>query len=314
VAYWFWRVHPGDSTFLSGQAERVRVPAENVLHLYSVERPGQIRGWPRTVRALTDLYMLDLYDEAELDRKKTAALLAGFIIRPDNEEPALVGEGDPDADGIATANWQPGTMQVLLPGEDVKFSEPADVGSSYELFQYRTLLQVSAALGIPYANLTNDMLKANYSNTRAALVEFRRRTGALQNNVLIHQFCRPVWRRFVEQAVLSGVLEGDAVALSEKVKWIVPKWEWVDPLKDRQAEKLAVECGFKSRSDVVEAEGYDPEEMDKRIAADKEREEELGLSFAPGASAPAEEDEDTPDDQTQAPEQFLPNRPRRIAP
>ena len=39
-------------------------------------------------------------------------------------------------------------MQVLLPGEDVKFSSPADVGGGYEAFQYRTLLAVSASLGL----------------------------------------------------------------------------------------------------------------------------------------------------------------------
>jgi capsid protein len=54
----------------------------------------------------------------------------------------------------------------------------------------------------------------------------------------------------------------------------------VDPLKDRQAEKLAVDAGFKSRSDVVEAEGNDPEENDKRIAADQERAKRLDLVFA----------------------------------
>ena len=91
--------------------------------------------------------------------------MAGFIIRPDTEEP-ISNEEDSDDDGIATANWQPGTMQVLLPGEDVKFSDPADVGGSHELFQYRTLTQVASAMGLTYFTVTGDMLKANYSNTR----------------------------------------------------------------------------------------------------------------------------------------------------
>jgi capsid protein len=34
---------------------------------------------------------------------------------------------------------------------------------------------------------------------------------------------------------------------------------------------------------VVKAEGYDVEETDARIAADRAREDGLGLSFAPGA-------------------------------
>jgi capsid protein len=65
----------------------------------------------------------------------------------------------------------------------------------------------------------------------------------------------------------------------QRAKWIPQRNDWVDPLKDRQAEKLAVDAGFKSRSDVIEAEGFDPEENDRRIAADKDREEQLDLIF-----------------------------------
>ena len=51
---------------------------------------------------------------------------------------------------------------------------------------------MAAALGLPYANLSADMLKANYSNTRAALLEFRHRIEAFQHSVLVFQLCRAV--------------------------------------------------------------------------------------------------------------------------
>ncbi|MBF0562473.1 MAG: phage portal protein [Alphaproteobacteria bacterium] len=90
-------------------------------------------------------------------------------------------------------------MQVLLPGEDVKFSSPADVGGNYEAFQYRTLLAVCAALGVPYQNVV-DSNKANYSSSRTALLEFRRRIDAVQHSVLVFQLCRPVWERWLYDA------------------------------------------------------------------------------------------------------------------
>ena len=65
----------------------------------------------------------------------------------------------------------------------------------------------------------------------------------------------------------------------QRIKWIPPKWDWIDPLKDRQAEKLAVDSGFKSRSDVIEAEGYDPEEVDARIKQDQARAAAEGITF-----------------------------------
>ena len=154
VAYHFRRRHPGDSTDQGGPVipETVRVPAADVLHVYRPIDAGQIRGLPHVAPAMVRLFLLDQYDDAELDRKKTAAMFAGFITKTAPEEP-MMGEADADPDGAPIASLEPGTMQVLLPGEDVRFSSPADVGGGYEAFQYRTLLAVSASLGLPRRRL-----------------------------------------------------------------------------------------------------------------------------------------------------------------
>jgi Bacteriophage capsid protein len=169
-------------------------------------------------------------------------------------------------------------LQVLLPGEDVTFSAPADVGGGYEAFQYRTLLAVSASLGLPYHLVTGDVRQANYSSLRAELVEFRRRIGQLQHGVIVHQLCRAVWRRWIDMAALSGALGADPVA-ARPVQWIPPRWDWVDPLKDIQAQVLAMEAGITSRRKVVEATGYDIEEVDRENATDATRAAGLGLSY-----------------------------------
>jgi len=283
VAYHFRRRHPGDSTDQRvAVPDTVRVPAEDVLHVYRPIDAGQIRGLPHVAPAMVRLFLLDQYDDAELDRKKTAAMFAGFITKTAPEDP-MMGEGAADLDGAAIASLEPGTMQVLLPGEDVKFSSPADVGGGYEAFQYRTLLAVSASLGLPYHLVTGDVRQANYSSLRAELVEFRRRIGQLQHGVIVHQFCRPIWARWLEAAVLSGalVLPGNASAtgLFRAVQWIPPRWDWVDPLKDIQAQVLAMEAGITSRRKVVEATGYDVEEVDRENAADARRAADLHLSY-----------------------------------
>ena len=278
VAYHFRRRHPGDSTDQRmAVPETVRVPAEEVLHIYRPIDAGQIRGLPHVAPAMVRLFLLDQYDDAELDRKKTAAMFAGFITKTAPEDP-MMGEGAADLDWAAIASLEPGTMQVLLPGEDVKFSSPADVGGGYEAFQYRTLLAVSASLGLPYHLVTGDVRQANYSSLRAELVEFRRRIGQLQHGVMAHQLCRPIWRRWLETAVLSGALDANPI-VARPVQWIPPRWDWVDPLKDIQAQVLAMEAGITSRRKVVEATGYDIEEVDRENASDARRAAELGLSY-----------------------------------
>jgi lambda family phage portal protein len=295
VAYHFWRVNPGDLTLTPKFGERVRIPASQILHVYDPLEGGQIRGLSRLTPAIVTLWMLDLYDDAELDRKKTAALFSVFIKRPDpdgnffdgEKSPGSVGSpGSPgnDQDGDVGVTLQPGTAHVLTPGESVDVAAPADVGQSYEPYQYRTLTRVCAALGLPYAGVTGDMVKANYGNQRAAMIEARRRAESLQHSVVVFQFCRPIFRAFMDWAHIGGALNFDGYADDPsdylEMSWIPPRWMWIDPLKDRQAEVLAVDAGFKARSQVIEEEGGDAAEVDQRIADDKARAERLGLNFS----------------------------------
>lgn len=282
VAYHFYRRHPGDSTesgLVAGAiGEQVRVPASSVLHIVDPVEAGQLRGFSRYAPVLAKLFILDQYDDAELDRKKVAAMFAGFVRRPATNEDEL-DRSETDAEGLMPL--EPGQLQILDDGEDITFSAPSDVGGNYEAFQYRTLLQVAAGLGLPYANVTSDMLKANYSNTRAGLLEFRRRLEAFQHSVLAFQFCRPVWSSWLDMAVLSGALclpnydEHRADFLD--TDWLPPRWDWVDPSKDIRAEVEALNAGLKSRSQSIAERGYDAATVDAEIAADREREKSLGI-------------------------------------
>jgi len=286
VAYHLYRSHPGDGGLApmsgAGGMETVRVPADEVIHLFRPLRPGQIRGEPWLARALVKLHELDQYDDAELVRKKTAAMFAGFITRlsPDDN---LVGEGVADDNGGALAGLEPGTLQILEPGEDIKFSSPADVGNSYAEFMRQQFRAVAAAMGVTYEMLTGDLTQVNYSSIRAGLLEFRRRCEAIQHGVIVHQLCRPIWRAWMDQAVLEGALTLPGYSLRRRdyqsVKWIPQGWQWVDPQKEFDAMKLAIRAGIMSRSEAISAYGYDAEDVDREIAADNARADALGLVF-----------------------------------
>ena len=69
----------------------VRVPATEVIHVIDPVEGGQLRGVSKLAPAIVKLFLLDQYDDAELDRKKTAAMFAGFITKTAPEE-QLMGE------------------------------------------------------------------------------------------------------------------------------------------------------------------------------------------------------------------------------
>jgi lambda family phage portal protein len=286
VAYHLYKSHPHDGSLApmsgAGGMEVVRVAAAEIIHLFRPLRPGQIRGEPWLARALVKLNELDQYDDAELVRKKTAAMFAGFITRVSPED-NLLGEGVSDQNGVALAGLEPGTMQILEPGEDIKFSAPADVGGTYTEFMRQQFRAVAAAMGITYEMLTGDLSQVNYSSIRAGLLEFRRRCEALQHGVIVHQLCRPLWRAWMDQAVLEGALSLPGYSRQQRTyqsaKWIPQGWQWVDPQKEFNAIKLAIRAGLMSRSEAISAYGYDAEDVDREIAADNARADALGLVF-----------------------------------
>lgn len=67
VAYWFYKSHPGEVWPVVFDFSFSRVPADEVLHLYRPRRAGDIRGTPQITPAMVRLYLLDLYDDAELE-------------------------------------------------------------------------------------------------------------------------------------------------------------------------------------------------------------------------------------------------------
>jgi len=64
---------------------------------------------------------------------------------------------------------------------------------------------------------------------------------------MVFQMCRPVWVRFMDVAVLADGLRlpGYDRRRAEYLtwNWLPTKWDWVDPLKDANAEIAQIEAG-----------------------------------------------------------------------
>lgn len=277
IAYHLYNQHPGDMT--SVQAGTLRIPAKEILHVYRVDRPGQLRGVPWIASVLLKLRELDQYEDAELVRKKTAAMFSGFVTKSAPE----FGRGISDDDKEDPRNFklQPGMFQILAPGENIEFSKSADVGSSYEIWIKQQLRAVAAGMGVTYEQLTGDLHGVNYSSIRAGLIEFRRQVECLQHHVIVQQLCQPIATQWIELGVLSGVLKipdyfHDPIKY-HRIQWQPPGWDWVDPLKDVQSEILAMEHNLKARQDIIAKYGMDAEEVDRKISHDHLRVKNLQL-------------------------------------
>ena len=285
VAYYFHRQHPAEFAFDS--TKLVRVSAENVLHVFEALRPGQLRGQPLLTQVLVRLYHLDKFDDATLLRQEIANLFTGFIKKPSPEQdPIDPLTGKPlvfGADGLPMVAMEPGTMQELAPGEEVEFNSPPGTAADYPNFMKQQIMAIAAGMGLPYELLSGDMAGVSDRALRLILNEFRRRIQQIQHNQIIFQFCRPVWNRWLDMAVLNGAISipnySSQQSSYRRVKWIAHGWPYMHPVQDMQAQKMAVRSGFKSRSEVVSEQGYDSEQIDAEISADNRRADGLDLKY-----------------------------------
>ena len=286
VAYHLYKEHPGETFGFNQSIGTVRVLAKNVCHIFRQTRPGQIRGASWLAPVLVKLHDYDQYDDAELVRKKGAAMFGGYITEPAGGiDPTLAfGKSDStDSQNREIVPIEPGTFPVLPPGMDVKFSEPADVGGNYENWVKQQLRMIAKGIGTTYEKLTGDLTEVNYSSIRAGLLSFQRFCKQIQLQTIAFQLCKPTARKFLDVAVLSGAIDLPGYAQNprtyRRIKWRPDGWPWVDPVKDQMAEQMAVRNGFKSREEVIAESGGDIEEIDTAISEGNIRADELGLVF-----------------------------------
>jgi lambda family phage portal protein len=251
---------------LKGQnsTEFVTIPAADMIHLFKPLGAGQVRGTSWLAPVILKLADLDGLEDALLMGFKVAALHAGFITNLGNDS-TLPYEGQ-QAGTQLDVSLEPGTMKVLPAGTDVKFNSPmqAQQGGEFIASQLRA---VAAGLHVPEFLLSGDMRGANYSSMRSALVSYRQYIERIQYNTLIPQLLDRVWNRVM--------LNEDDLT----VEHYPPALAWVDPLKDVEAVAAEIQAGLVSRRQAVARRGYDIEELDDEIKADRERETAMGLSF-----------------------------------
>ena len=268
TGYHVYRERPGD--YLAVSSETVRIPASEMLHVFQGRFPGQLRGISALAPVLLRAQELDAFQDASLAKSKLSASVTGFYEGFDAEEIALSSSKLKDV--MQGREFQPGMLHPLNAGASISFPPATDVGDQYEAHVKTELRAIAAGLGIPYHVLTGDLSDANYSSLRAGNKTFERRLSALQHGVLVHQFCRPVWDRFIRTAALTGAIDTEAYrrdpAPFHAVSWIPPTLPSVDPQKEAEADIALIAARLKSRRQAMLERGYRPEQIEAQLAAE----------------------------------------------
>lgn len=275
----------------------------NILHIMDTERPEQYRGVPYLAQVIEPLLQMRRYTEAEI----TAAVVQSFFTAFITTEGDATGDGLPNevgGDGMQEVSRDPneyemgpGTMNILEPGEDVKFGAPTHPNTGFDAFMRALCEQIGACLEIP-ADLLLMSFNASYSASRAALLEawkgFRMRRDWLTND-----FCKPVYEIWLTEAVARGRISAPGFLTDPIIRqaylgseWIGPAQGTLNPVQEVQAEVLAIENGLTTRE--ASATKLNGSEFQRN--ADKLAAENKALHAAKNVAAPAPAPTPPPDD------------------
>lgn len=286
VAYWILTRHPGDVfAWRTGPKYRERVPAEDIIAIWDVERAGQWIGMPLWPSIGNRLNHLHRYEESEAIAARAAAAKGGWF-----EKTNANGEytGPEDEQGNKISDTEPGQWEELPIGWKAVQNDPTHPTDAYPYFIKGQLRGAAAGANLPYNSVANDLEGVNYSSIRAGLLDARDSFKWLQR-LLTKKLMRRWFREWLPIAIMSGKIPGVQMVQMQQVKaaaqWQGRRWPWIDPLKDVQAALLAIGGGLDSRRNVIAEDGGDIDEVFEEQKEDRELAEQHGLDFS-GAEKP----------------------------
>lgn len=281
VAYYILTAHPSDH---AKERRRERIPAEEILHDFITERAEQVRGIPWMTGSMLSLHHLGEFEQSALLAARKGADTLGFFVSPDGEPP--IGS-DADADtGEPITVSVPGSYDTLPEGYDFRPYDSRYPDAMMADFTKGFLRKIASGFGVSAHNLTGDMNDVNYSSARIA--ELAERDGWLVlQDWFIQSFLKPVFMDWLETALLASAIvtqNGTPLPASRLEKfrahhWQGRRWQWVDPVKDIEAARLAIKSGIASPQMIAAQNGVDVEDVIGAIARFEQQAAAAGVTL-----------------------------------
>jgi len=268
--------------------ESTFIPVKDMIFFYHKTRPSQCReisGLAQTIMRIRDITS---YMEAVSMKERVAACLGVFITRATPGGTGLGRAGMPNKDrgfgGYDGVSLTPGMIQELSAGDDVKIVTPPNSGGgAADIVRLQQRL-AAAGQGLSYETTSRDMSQVNYSSARQGLIEDEQ-TCSMGQDSLIQHVLKEIYETFVISAAMSGLLDMPDFFDREKKRdylnhtWVPQGRKWIDPLKEANANKVALEKGIKTYQQVCLENGIDWREAIDDVAAAQDYAIEKGVTI-----------------------------------
>lgn len=254
------------------------IAANDFVYLSNVERFTDIRGTSNFKQTFELFDQIAGYFESTVIASRIAAMFA-LLIKKTNPGGAFGRNawgtnGNGDAQRIVS--MEPGSIKYLGIDEDVTQVRPEHPNQSFPEAIAAFVRPVGLKFGLPLEELLLDYSRANYTVSRAIKMKIQRVADIWQQD-FSSRFVSRVYQWAISKALNAGEITVAAPENYWKHEWIPQPLPLVDPNKEIEADRLAVELGVEARSHVARGRGYRFKDLCERNEMDVALLNEHGL-------------------------------------
>jgi len=287
VEYHVLKSHPGEAVRLTRDFDRL--PAESVVHLFRMDRPGQARGIPDIMPALPLFAQLRRFTLAVLAAAETAADFAGILY---TDAPAN-GEADA-AEPFEPIELEQRALLTMPGGWKMSQLEAEQPATTYGEFKKEILNEIARCLNMPFNVAAGNSSGYNYASGRLDHQTYFKsiRVEQAQLETVVLDRILAAW--FDEAVLIPGLLPADLGPIADwPHQWFWDGHEHVDPAKEASAQATRLANHTTTLAHEYARQGRDWEEALRQRAKERSLMKELGLTPATvQPTTDTEEDED----------------------
>ena len=275
TAFHVYKDHPGDQSYVFDSNTK-RVPANKILHPKIVNRIRQLRGVSIFASVIRRIEDLKDYEESERIAARVAAALTAYIKKGQAEEYKA-----PTDKKDRHIKMKPGLIfDDLHEGEEIGTIDSNRPSGLLTQFHETMTRLFCSGIGANHSSVSKNY-KGSFSSQRQELSEGWVNYSAI-TAMWVAQFSRPVWRRFVNMAVLSGAIkipdDLDIKTLYD-AEYYGPSQPWIDPKKEADGLKALERSGYKPAQQTIRERGGNPRRYLTQIKYWRDEANKLGLVF-----------------------------------
>lgn len=244
----------------------VYIPAEDVIFYFSKTRPSQVREMSDLTPTINRIRDINEFITAVSVKERIAACLAVFIKKAlptggHGRSNTMTVDGKVDYAGKTLA---PGMIKEMNAGDEIDVVNPNSTGNDASQFLKLQYGLIGAGQGLSYETVSRDMSQSNYSSARQSSIEDEL-TYEEERELLEECVLDEVYETFLISGYLAGLFNMPGF-WERKDEYMAHEWvrspkQWIDPAKEANATRIALQTGQKTYKEVAAENGRDWQEQ-----------------------------------------------------